>query len=678
MANDANSSALEKAYAKEAGVNKEKYQGLSLTKSEASSLVLRVLKDVEDDERARSEYLEKIVEVMDLYEGKNSKKTARYPDEPNVSTHIVTLTVETLHSILFPTVWNEDLQTWLPNEVGDATLAEGINKFMDWDSTYTNMAMTVDDWCKKIILEGTVIAKTRWCTKWKWYQKRIPIEKNIIAKTKQFIKQALKGGQTDAPELDDTDYKIEYYPRKNEYCDVDIVPLEDVGFPVFNNPKCDVDELDHIWHRYPKYLHEIESLEQMGLMVEGSCACIGDNIEKTITDKLSEGTTNQRMTAEGSAMVSMEKSKTPCTIVEWYGKYEVGGKWEDIVAWVEVGSKKLCAVTYLRKLNRVAKRPFNIAQFIRRPGRMYGIGIGEIVMEFQKIMDEMMSTNLQAAKMAVYPPGFYRASSGFDPEQITVQPGIMIPVDDIDDAKWVTIPNNILPNSQEMKFILELVQQISSIGAYQTGQESSVNRSRSTARGTLALIAQGERRFVVLGKRLQYMLAKIMKSKLEYYQQYLPPGMEDRILSPNGQPLFPEGIDMEDIVGDYDLHMTLDATGGSKALRVENAVAMYQGYIQNPLVLEDKARLWELSAYPMRESGVVDIEKYLGPKPPSLEEQAAQAGVDVPTFQAMQQQQALAAQAQAGQGQPGASPPQEAQPSAPSSEPAPSSGGGGQ
>lgn len=665
---------MEAAYAREAKINKDKYHGLQLSSAEEAILVDRILSDVEEDEKNRSEFLEKVVEVMNLYEGKNTRTTKRYEDEPNVSTHIVTMTVETLHSILFPTVWNEDLQTWSPNEAGDARLADKVNQFMRWDSSYTGIAMTIDDWVKRAILEGTVVSKVRWVTDWEWKQRKTPRQKNILKKAADFVRKSL-AGKPDLPELDEGDFDIEYYPRKNEYCTVDLIPLEDVGFPVWNNPTCNSDELEHIWHRYPKFLHEIRALEQRGLFRAGSTDLVGGHIEQCLMQK--EGTTSQRMDAEGSAHITAQKGKTPAKIIEWYGKVEVDGAWEDIIAWVDSGSKSLLAATFLRQINQRNRRPFNIAQFIRRPGRMYGLGIGEIVMEFQKIMDEMMNTNLQAAKMAVYPPGFYRASSGFDPEQITIQPGIMIPVDDIDDAKWVTIPNNILPNSQEMKFILELVQQISSIGAYQTGQESSVNRSRSTARGTLALIAQGERRFVVLGKRLQYMLAKIMKAKLEYYQQYLPPGIEQRIMNSQGEPLFPEGIDLEDMIGDYDLHMSLDATGGSKALKVENAVAMYQGYVQNPLVLEDKARLWELSAYPMRESGVVDVEKYLGAKPPSIEEQAQAAGVDVPTFQAMQQQQAMMAQAQlAGQASSAAPSSSGAQTSAPSAEPAPSPDGG--
>lgn len=636
-------SIMQEALQKDKGINKEKYQGLPLSRTDKEILLDRVLKDVDSDTRARQPFLDKVTEVLDLYEGKSQGSTV-YDGDFRASSRVVTMSVETLHSILFPTVWNEDLQYWAPVGKEDMGTSEAVNKFMEWDSRYTKMVRFVDDWTKRITQEGTVVTKTRWVCDYKWVQKKTPKAGSVAKKVLKAVKNALTGKQMDF-ELTDQDYDISYEPEKIEYCDVDMIPLEDVGFPAFNSNRISVDKLGHIWHRTRPYIYELEDKESMGLIEDGSTSKVSEGIEQALIEKL-EATTRQRMDAEGSRQMSIEKDTTTVQVIEWYGKYCLKGRWEDIVVWIEERSKTFLAATYLRKINKYCKRPFQIAPFIPRPGRLYGIGAGEIVKEYQKILDEMMSININAAKMGVNPPGFYRAASGFDPEKITLQPGIMVPVDDVNDVKWVSIPNNILPTSQEMKFIMEMVQQISGVGAYQNGQESSVNRSRSTARGTLALISQGERRFTVLGKRLQYHLAEVMKSKLEYYQQFLPPAFAERIIGQDGAALFPNGLSTDDLAGEHDLYMTLDSTGGSKSLKVEQASEMYSGYIDNPIVNQDPARLWELSARPLVEAGEINVERYLGPKPPTLEEKAAQSGVSSQDY--LLQQYAQNAQLQAG------------------------------
>lgn len=644
--------AMQAALEKEKAVNEQRYHGITLSTEQKNDLICKIKKDIEDDQAARKEYLDKVVDVLDKYEGKITQ-TPSYTGEFLASSRVVTMVVETLHSILYPTIWNEDLQYWQPVGKEDIETSEAVNKFMAWDAKYTKMIQFVDDWCKRIILEGTVITKTRWVTEFKWVQVKTPKLQAIGKKVMRTIKNVLTGRNVDF-EITDQDYNISYEPRKVEYCVTDLIPLEDVGFPVYNSNRTKVNKLDHIWHRTRPYIYEIDAMEAQGLYEAGSTLKVSEAIEKLIMDQ--QATSKQRMDAEGSTNISHCKAATPASVVEWYGMCEMDGKWHDIVVWFEEKSETILAATHLRNINKYSNRPFSIAQLIPRPGRMYGMSIGEIVKEHQRTLDEMLNININAAKMGVNPPGFYRAASGFDPEKIFLQPGIMIPVDDINDAVWKTIPNNILPTSAEMKFILELVQQIVGIGSYQSGQESSVTRTRSTARGTLALISQGERRFNVLGKRLQYHIAEVMKSKLEYYQQFLPPAFAERILGSDGAVLFPDGLDNSDLAGEYDLFLTLDSTGGSKSLKVENAVQMYGAYMGNPLVQQDPARMWEVSARPLIEAGEINVERYLGPKPPSLEEQAQQAGMTPQQFQQAQMMQAQATAA--AQAPPSSSPTQ--------------------
>lgn len=604
---------LKQEYEKERKINEGVFLALPLSEEEKDKLVEKVLYDVEQDESARKDFIDKVSEIVDLYEGKVMKEPI-FEGAANVSTRIVTMVVEILHSILYPSVWNEDLHYWVPVEATDIPEADAVSKFMSWDSTHNKLKLLISDWVKALILEGTCVTKTRWDERWKWIQKKTVDLKSIVKSVKKVLR-TLAGGKLEV-EVDDSVYTVEYVPVKRELAATDVIPLEDVGFPPFCNPSMEEEDLDHIWHRTRPYIYEIKEKEDRGFYEPGVTDAVGKCLEDTICNNL-DGPAKHRMDAEGSRMVEVRKESTPCEVIEWYGKQEVEGSWEEIVAWVEVKSRKFMAATYLRCLDKFEKRPFKISQLIRRGGRMYGISMGELVKEYQKILDEMQNQNLNAGKLSTMPPGFYRAASGYDPEKVVIQPGIMIPVDDINDVRWFQIPANTLPSHQEMRLIIEMVERIASIGSYQSGQESNIVRTRSTARGTMAIIQQGERRFYVLGMTLQAHLAQVMGDRLRYYQQYLNSETAERILGKDGQLLFPEGLSNDDLAGEYDLKMTLDATGGSKAQKTEISSMIYQNYMANPFTQQDPARLWEVSARPLKEIGEPDVESIIGPKPES-------------------------------------------------------------
>jgi hypothetical protein len=153
---------LDAEFKKEKELNLPKYLGLELSAEKKRELVERVLFDVEQDCAARKTYLDKIQEILDMYEGKGSKPAA-FAGAATPSTRVVTMAVEILHAILFPTVWNPDLHSWTPVEVGDIPASDLVNKFMKWDASQGDLVRVIDDYVKFLILEGTIVTKTRWC-----------------------------------------------------------------------------------------------------------------------------------------------------------------------------------------------------------------------------------------------------------------------------------------------------------------------------------------------------------------------------------------------------------------------------------------------------------------------------------------------------------------------------------
>ena len=574
------------------------------------TIVARVCRDVDDDEANRTEFMKIRQEVMDLYEGKTEPKSDPFPNCSNTKSMIVTMTVELLHAKMYPSVYNEDMTYWVPTEKTDISSADNVGKFMKWDSRFNKFGMFVDDFTKNLCLEGTVVVKTRWEEEWKWVQRKIIKPSSMVKRMKNVILNMF--GVPKITSVQEEDFEVIYDFKKFEKCTSEIVPLEDVGFPVYSIPGSDEDKLEHIWHRTKPFLPELKEKQASGWLVNV------DRLDELITEDVTRGTEKSKMDAEGVHKSNLDRDRKPLEVIEWYGKQYIDGKGLiECIFWVEKKNRIYLGGMPLINISRINRRPFTISQLIKRTNRMYGKGIGDLIKDLQKLVDSIFNQHLDAGTFAIIPPGVYRAASGFTPENINIKPGLWIPVDDVNDVKYLQMPNNVLIGYQVIKMIMELIEKVSSAGAYQSGQESDINRSRSTARGTMAIIAQGEQRFMTLAKRIQFGLAKVLIQRFQLYQQNIPPGMEQRILGDSGEPVFPEGVAPEDIAGNYDVYLAIDSTGGSQVLERQTIATLYQAMIQNPLVMQNPAGFWELTADAFRASGKVDVERYIGTKPPS-------------------------------------------------------------
>lgn len=588
----------------------EKYR-LTLTAAQQAELVERVCYLVDKDVADRAEYMEIRKRSRDMYEGKREPKSDPWKGCANVSTQIVNMVVEILHSRLFPMSWNDNLIYWKPMEKNDIENVENISKFMKWVIKDMGLGNIVDDFVHNLILDGTAVLKIRWVPEWKWIQRKIPVQENIIGKIKRVVMSFL-GGKKEY-QVNETKFKIRYEYKKFESCKVEVINLEDVGFPTYSVPTSNEEDLEWIWHKSYPSVSELEEWQAMGMY---------ENVDKigTFVDTLlTEGTKKSDIEAEGTK-ITQNKKNYRVEVIEFYDRYDYNndGVREDIIVTVEKKSKTFMDARPLLSISRINERPFVIGQLIRRTNRIYGKSMAEVAMPLEEEINAIHNQRLDAGTMAIIPFGVYRAGSGFKPENIEMEPGMWIPVDDINDAKWITVPNNVMVSFQEERMLMELVEKLTSAGSYQAGQESDINRSRSTARGTIAIIQQGEVRFSVLGKRCQTPLSRMMNKILHQYQDKMPPGLGMRVLGPDGEALFPEGIAPEDLAGNYDNYMVLDSTAGSKQADRDMRAFVYQNMLTNPLVMQNPAGFWRLTADLLKGTGLYeDVTDIIGQRPPS-------------------------------------------------------------
>ena len=138
--------------------------------------------------------------------------------------------------------------------------------------------------------------------------------------------------------------------------------------------------------------------------------------------------------------------------------------------------------------------------------------------------------------------------------------------------------------------------------------------SRPTARGTLAVISQGEQKFSLLARRVQETVCAIVTQIKQTYEENMPPDLQTRILGKDGNPKF-KYLSPENIAGQYDCKMTLDLTAGDASAERELSTIVYQTMIMSPLVQQNPAFLWEISSGFLKGMGRKNVEQIIGPKP---------------------------------------------------------------
>lgn len=579
---------------------------IKVSEKDQQVLVEKIMYLVEKDEADWKEYIDVRKECRDLYEGKRQPKSEPWPNCANVSTQIVTMVVEILHSRLFPSTWNENLIYWKPMEKTDIENVDNICKFMKWVVKEIGMREAVDDFVHNLILDGTAVLKIRWVSEWKWILRKLPRKDFGLRRVKNVLLTWFGGKKK--VQTEDQLYTIKYEYKKFEKCKVEVIDLEDIGFPLFSVPSSREEELEYIWHRFSPSYDQLKKLQDEG--VYENVDKIAAHIEEQI--KL-EGAKKSDVEAEHTR-ITQNKYNQRLECIEMYMPYEG----EEAIITIDRKSKTFLGAKSILSISKIGERPFVIGQLIRRTNRMLGKGLAETVMPHQKEMDAIHNQRLDAGTMAIDPIGVYRAGSGFEPEKIEIQPGIWLPLDDINDAKWIVVPNNVMVSFQEERMIMELIEKITSVGAYQSGQESDVIRSRATARGTMAIIQQGEVRFNVLGKRIQASLVRALNKVLRQYQEKIPPGLATRVLGPDGEELFPENIAPEDLAGNYDSYMVMDSTGGDKSADRQVKMTAYELLMQNPLVANNPAGIWQLTSEVGKALGLDNVEEIIGPKPEGM------------------------------------------------------------
>lgn len=561
-----------------------------LDMDQKNKIVKYVIDCVEECKRQRVEVIEKKKQAIRNYEGIKDG-SGPWEGSSNISTMITTIASDMMFSKLFPMVWNPDLLHFSGREKHDGTIAENKKIFMHWAVTkdMEDSQEKVDEVVWRLVVEGGVQIKVQWETFYTCVTRSVPESVDSSGKI---------------------NYKIEYDEIRRERAKWCLKDLDRVYFPINAG---NVREAEYIieesFFTYPMILE----MKEQGLLLPDFDT---DLLKKKLTKLLDpEGIKDTRNHAMGVSEYTDRMESYPIKVYEAFVKYDINDDKirEECVFIVFPDFEIYGSGKPLHCVSKIGQRPWIIKPFLRRPGSMIGKGIPEIVYHLHNEMDAIHNQRIDAGNMVLAPFFFYRPASGFDPQKIRVRPAMGIPMDD--PQRDVLFPNynasRLSVSFQEEQLVMQLVQMLTNVTDPMLGKEVA---NRPTARGTMAIISQGDQRFTPLAGRVSRIIGDLITLTGRFYDENLSSEIMTRVLGKEGKPVWPR-YSPEIIIGDYDAYMDIDLSNQNEALEKQVDQIVYQTMVQDQFVNQNPAYAWELRALYLRSLGKKDIEKIIGPKP---------------------------------------------------------------
>ena len=558
---------------------------------EKKKKIVKYVKDcVEENKRQRMDLIERKKQAIKNYEGIKDM-AGPWQGSSNISTMITTIAVDMMHAKLFPMVWNPDLVHFVGREKHDDNISENNKVMMHWAITkdMEDSQDKADEILWKLVIEGVINIKVMWEVYYSHVTRLVPESVDDKGEVK---------------------YAVKYDQIKRERAKWQIKEFDRVYFPV-NAPNVREAEfiIDEEYFTYPMVLE----MKKRGLLLPDFDT---DLLKQRISKLLDlEGIKDTRNSALGITDYNERVESYPIKFYEAYVKYDINDDdiREECVFIVIPDFDIYAAGKPLHCVSGVGDRPWIIRPFLRRPGTMIGKGIPEVVYHLHNEMDAIHNQRIDAGNMVIAPFFFYRPASGFDPKKISVRPAMGIPLDD--PQRDVVFPNynagRLSVSFQEEQMVMQLIQMVTNVTDTMMGKETA---NRPTARGTLALIAQGDQRLTPIASRIVKIYSDLITKTRRKYEENLDPDIANRILGKNGKQKWVR-LSPEMISGDYDSYMDIDLSNQTQALEAQVDQIMFQSLAQDPYVNQNPAFAWELRANYIKSVGKKDVEKLIGPKP---------------------------------------------------------------
>lgn len=274
-------------------------------------------------------------------------------------------------------------------------------------------------------------------------------------------------------------------------------------------------------------------------------------------------------------------------ILESHLKYDVDGSGinSDIIVWTNPQTREILAATYLLRRMPSGRRPFVKIDFYKRKGATYGAGIVELLYSLSKEMDAVVNMTIDVGILASQPFGFYRPTASLAAENLPLEPGSLIPLDNPQtDVVFPNLGNRTSFGFQEQMAIQQTIDRFMSVSDITYGSTGSQGASR-TATGTRALAQETNANLDVVLRRCALGWKQVLGLTFEQVQLKIEPGFEYRITGEDGNDYFAEIPSPAEIRGAYDFDIDPNSANSNKQIQQDVASMIYQA-TANPLDMQ--------------------------------------------------------------------------------------------
>ena len=417
---------------------------------------------------------------------------------------------------------------------------------------------------------------------------------------------------------------------------VDIINLEDIIVPE-NCPE-DFQKSPFLYHRLWYSVYDLEKKVKLGFFSEAKV--------EEIKAGLVKAKEASAKSAEEKAKLYQDLPEEKVEVLECYMRHDSDndGLEEEVIFWVCPSTRTYLKGFYLKDIYFSGKRPFYVWRY-KKTGSFYGRGVVEMILPYRNLMNDMFNYAVNCMMLQILPWGFYRIGSSFKPEEVKLSPGVMIPVDDVNDVRMATFPSNAQVMDNVVMLIMSFIERQTGISSPHMGKEFP---TRKTATEVRTIISEGNVKHEDRIQMFQSEVSRLLKGIYNIYRQNQDKGKKGRIN--NGEDYrFIKLFSAFDRMPDYDFIILGTLTTGNKVIEREDTMALYSITGQNPIFAEWPIGQLEMLKEVFNTFGKRNIKRFLPPD----------EMIKAFTQAKMAQMQQVMAKMQGGQMAPGETPPQQ-------------------
>lgn len=466
--------------------------------------------------------------------------------------------------------------------VGKQDLIENFMRYViySWANHNHGIEEEVETWIKQWIDTGTGIIKTRWDVEWCRY---LDTEMRAVPAPPQ-VQQAPDGSTVLVPQMAMEEVELDRKVKKFSGPVAEVVALEDFRMV---GGRGDPDAADMVLHRSFVTASYLWTGVDLGYFD-------ADNVEEVIRSgedrqsaAIGRGIDTIRAEHAGKASVDTETDLDRYEIIEAYLRMDVDGSGinSDVVVWVHSDTSRILRATYLYRIDPNGSRPFAVIHFHKKLNEEYGTGLLETLHPLSVELDAMHNMRIDNGIITNMPVGFYRPTSGLDPETIQMEPGQLIPLDNPQtDVYFPPRPNATAFGAQEEQAIQSYVERLTGVSDLSLGVMTGSQGASRSATGVRALMGESNSNLDLHLRRLMRGWKKVLHLLYNQVAMRCPPELIFRVTGEDGTDVFQNLARDKDLVA-VDFELNANSANSNKSVQIEVSQQLMQ-LTMNPINIQ--------------------------------------------------------------------------------------------